>query len=80
MLQNTLGPLFLVNIFLFWHFNIVTLINPFGERFESRHERNQPFSVLSRFRSEKFRPVFIPVLVNRKVLISIPIPEPYDYL
>ena len=30
-------------LFLFWHFNIITLINLFGERFASRLERHQPF-------------------------------------
>jgi hypothetical protein len=80
MLKNVLGSLSLSNFFLFWHFNIITLINLFGERFESRHERNQPFSVPSRFRSEKFGPGPIPVLVKRKILIPIPTPEPFDCL
>jgi hypothetical protein len=37
--------------FVFVLATIITLINPFSERFESKHERNQPFSVPSRSRS-----------------------------
>ena len=30
---------------LFWYFNIIILINPFGEHFESIDARNQTFSI-----------------------------------
>jgi hypothetical protein len=56
MLQNAL------RLFLFGHFNIITLTNYFSERFELRYERDQPFSV--------------PVLIERKILILITVLEP----
>jgi hypothetical protein len=76
MLQNALRSLSLSDFFLFWHFNIITLVNPFSERFESRHERDQSFSVPDRSRSEQFSPGPIPVLIKRKILILISVLEP----
>ena len=65
MLQNALGSLSLSNIFFFWHFNIITLINPFSERFESRHERPTFFGPVP-ITVRKFSAVPIPVSVKNK--------------
>jgi hypothetical protein len=36
MVQNAQRIFFLFQLFFFWHFNIITVINPFSERFQSR--------------------------------------------
>jgi hypothetical protein len=40
MLENALRSLCLFNIFVSWHFNITTLMNPSGHSFKPRHEQD----------------------------------------
>ncbi len=40
MLENALRSLSLFNLFVSWHFNITTAMNPYGESFGPRHEQD----------------------------------------